>query len=238
MEQYVLLAEIQNTLFFYHANQEYSKKENSYNIYRALEHIKLIENNETIVIIFNALSDDTMDIIIIQHKDSLNIKQLDKNNLEDMFNYLKIIDTPRNIFMMYYYNDKDTYETTIVNGILPYIKPKMVEAIEYVEFQGDNISETIEQTIIEDGNLNQPMKLDEHNVEDDVEETVVEEPTVVEAAVEETGVEAVEEEPGVEAVVEEPTAVEAAVVEEPGVQPLPELNIKIKSRFRKYIIDK
>ena len=159
MEQYVLLAEVENTLFFYHANQNHSKKENSYNLYHALDHIKLLKNNETIVVIFNILTDDTMDVFIIQHKNSISLKQMDKDNLEQIFDYLKIMDTPRNIFMMYYYSDKETYETTVVNGVLPYIKHKRIEAIEYIEFQDNSNTETVEEPEVEDGNLDKPMKL-------------------------------------------------------------------------------
>jgi hypothetical protein len=225
MEQYVLLAEVENTLFFYHANQPHSKKENSYNLYQALNHIKLLKNNDTIVVIFSILTDDTMDVFIIQHKNSASLKQMDKDNLEQIFDYLKKMDTPRNIFMMYYYTDKETYETTVINGILPYIKHKQIEAIEYVEFQDNCNTETVEEPIVEDGNLDQPMKLSKSLVETVVEpvveplvETVVETVAVAEPVVEplvETVVETV-----AETVVE--TVVETVAVAEPVVETVAE----------------
>ena len=161
MDQYVLLAEIENTFFFYHADQQYSKKEATYNIYRAMEHIKLLNNKDSAVVVFNILNDDTMDVVAIQHKESSSPKLFDKSNLEETFKFLKIIDTPRNILFIYYYNEKDTYETTVINGLLPYVKEKQIEAIEYVEFQGEpSVVDITLEKIVEDGNLNQPLQIE------------------------------------------------------------------------------
>ena len=161
MEQYVLLAEIENTFFFYHAHQVNSKKQTTYNIYRAMEHIKLLNNKDSAVVVFNILNDDTMDVIAIQHKESSSPKLFDKSNLEETFKFLKIVDTPRNILFLYYYTEKDTYETTVINGLLPYVKEKQIEAIEYVEFQGEpSVVDVIPEQVVEDGNLDQPLQIE------------------------------------------------------------------------------
>lgn len=174
MEQYTLLAEIQNTVFFYHTVQETNNKETTYNIYRALDHIKLLNDTQTAVIVFDVLTEDTMDVIAIQHKESSSLKKFDKENLEQIFNLLKKNDTPRKIFMLNYYIDRETYETNVIDGVLPNITDKKITAIEYVEFHGKTISEEIssnlepiskeskstEEPVVEDGNLDQPMNLE------------------------------------------------------------------------------
>ena len=168
MEQYILLAEIENTVFFYHAVQETTNKENTYNVYRALDHIKLLNDKQTAVIIFDVLTEHTMDVIAIQHKDSSSLKKFDKGNLEQTFSVLKKIDTPRKNFILNYYIDKETYETNIIEGILPVITNKEITAIEYVEFQGETISEETSSNL---------ETVAEEPVEESAEKPVVEEST-------------------------------------------------------------
>jgi len=216
MDQYILLAETENTFFILHEQKPESKKEHLYNVYRAFDHLKLLNDKDSTVLIFNLLDDENMDIISIQHKLASVIRSYEKKNMEDVFNSLKHMDSSRQIFVLNYHFEKEMYETVVLNGKLEVNKELKLQNIEYVQYVG----EEEESTTVQD-DLSQPLQL---NIEDPVaaEEPKVEEPTAEEqpvAAEEPTVEEPKVEEPKVEEPpVEEPVAAEEPTVEEPKVE--------------------
>ena len=179
MDQYILLAELENTFFILHEQKHESKKEHLYNVFRAFDHLKLLNDKDSTVLIFNLLDDKEMDIISIQYKTASLIRSYDKKNLEDVFNSLQNMDSSRQIFVLNYHFDKEMYETVVLNGMLQINKEFQIQNIEYVQYVGEEEEE--EQTNVQD-DLSQPLQLnmEEPKVAEEEPKVVEEEPKVAE----------------------------------------------------------
>jgi len=205
MDQFILLSEYENTFFIFHEQKVETSKQSLYNVYRAFDHLKLLNDKNSTVLIFNILDDANMDVISIQHKDASLVRNFDKNNLEEVFNSLKQMDSQRKIFVLNYHFDKEMYETLVIEGTVSIKQSMNIANIEYVQYMGQPEEST------SNDDLSSPLNLDMAEI--------VEEPKAVEDDASKP------EEPKVEgeeaaAAAEKPaeTTVEAAAAEEPKVE--------------------
>jgi len=136
MDQYILLSEYENTFFIFHEQKVETAKQHLYNVYRAFDHLKLLNDKDSTVLIFNILDEANMDVIAIQHKDASCVRSFDKNNLEEVFNSLKQMDTPRKIFLLNYHFDKEMYESVVIEGSISIKQSMNISNIEYVQYMG------------------------------------------------------------------------------------------------------
>ncbi len=197
MDQYILLSEYENTFFIFHEQKVETTKQHLYNVYRAFDHLKLLNDKDSTVLIFNILDEANMDVIAIQHKDASRVRGFDKTNLEEVFNSLKQTDSQRKIFVLNYHFDKEMYESVVIEGSVSISQNITIANIEYVQYMGQP-----DETPSND-DLSAPLHLDMPPIAEEEPKIEVEEPKVEaeEPKVEEPKVEA--EEPKVET--QEPT---------------------------------
>lgn len=168
MDQYILLSEYENTFFIFHEQKVETSKQHLYNVYRAFDHLKLLNDKDSTVLIFNILDEANMDVIAIQHKDASIVRSFDKTNLEEVFNSLKQMDSQRKIFVLNYHYDKEMYETLVIEGSVSIKNSMNIANIEYVQYMGQP------DEPISNDDLSSPLKLDMPSIAE--EEPKAEEP--------------------------------------------------------------
>ena len=138
METFILIGNLDSSLFFIHEKSQDNDLQASYHLFYPLEHMGFIPSKDVIVNIFELGTDGNLEMISLQHVDRGSLAEFEIENINEVFKSL-CEDNINCIFLEYERTNK-TYRPGMDNINLRLLETKTVKTIDYIMIKNQQLS--------------------------------------------------------------------------------------------------